>query len=74
MPDTAMPPGLLDRLAAILGATGAGGCSRMISSMKTLICLVLSRSSARNCGLRANSNRENPMMAVTVSRPARINR
>jgi hypothetical protein len=68
-----MPPTLTNSVT-IRGATGAGGCSRMISSMKTLICLGLSRSSARSCGLRANSNKQNPMIAVTVSRPARINK
>jgi len=56
------------------GATGADGSSRTISSTKTLICFGLSRSALRISGLRANSNIENPMAAVTVSSPARISR
>ncbi len=55
------------------GATGADGCSRTISSMKTLVCLGLPRSATRRSGLRANSKSENPIAAATVSRPARIN-
>jgi len=52
------------------GATGADGSRRTISSIKTLICLGLSRSCARNSGLRANSSKEKPIAAVTVSSPA----
>ncbi|CFR96214.1 Uncharacterised protein [Mycobacterium tuberculosis] len=68
-----MPPTVTGSVVT-RGATGADGSSRTISSMKTLICLGLSRSMARSCGLRASSSSEKPTAAVTVSSPASIRR